>query len=435
MASNWITHTPSSTPLIITNEDITHVALSRSSEFYQIVQQEFLYGATKSGGPLPTSLQENTLISPPNELSDIIAKAVAEGIIMDCGWLEDYWSICERVSGALGGYPRSCLKQWRSIRDGVSRRMDRISSPIPEPKKQKNIRREPFFRFLDLPEHIRHRIYDFLIPHGTLTLTDWAFSCVPKSVFRRTEYNVPDENNQPRRTTYLLSYTHPPSRLPNLNIMLASRTLYQETASILYGSTFAFCGTASSALAFLHDHMKVVARVKKVEVRYTTTSKTRFLGCVTVSQKPPPTLKTSFVVWRNIVQLLRMSATGLEDFELVVDKGFWEKAGWEGGAESVMRDVALCETPMAAMGKKVGFQRRNFLVEVAKLAGVNLRLVIEGTGQEQARRGFRKDLEKVVCERMRMGDYVAEKGTGCMCRKRLLSEACAWGVEGKRRKL
>ncbi|KAF2465745.1 uncharacterized protein BDR25DRAFT_306522 [Lindgomyces ingoldianus] len=443
MPANWITHTPSLTPLIITDDDLAEVTPSRVNEFFVIVQTEVLYGTTKSGGELPQGLHEALLGCKAEDVVFVLAQAIVGGSMMDSGWLEDYWCICERVAGALRGYPKQCVRQWRGLKDAVAGRLKEgsgldqqaraTSSKVKEAENQIKDKKT-IFRFLELPEHIRHHIYQLLIPHDVLTVSDWAFASSPKAFSKRTEYEVPDENNELRRTTYVVHSSTPPH--PHLNIMLASRILYHETVQILYASTFSFRGTASGTLAFLHDRMKSLSRLKRISFRYTTTSKTGFRGCFDVAGggTPPSTIKTSFVIWRKILRMLRLSATALEDFELVVDQHFWDKerVEWMKGAQTVLGDRALCEQRLT--GKNGQPEIKNFLREVSQLTGVDFRLVIEGIKQdeeEEVKKGFRRELEKLVCKKMHGREYVATKGSKCSCKKRLLSEACAWREEGQ----
>ncbi|KAF2795110.1 hypothetical protein K505DRAFT_302752 [Melanomma pulvis-pyrius CBS 109.77] len=429
MSTNWINHTPSATPLIKTNDDIQHVAPSQISDFFILVQKEFLHGATQSGGSLPQQLHDEASACDASLVAGVLGSAVGEGSVMDSGWIDDYFCICERVSGAMGGYPKVCLQQWRAVRDAIAGRMIAHDGARAASTRNKSAKKEEKpFRFLDLPEQIRRKIYRLVVPHGTLIVSDWAFGSVPSSVLRRTEYDVLDVNGELRRTTYTVHSATPVYHL-QLNLMLTNRSVAREISEQLYSCKFEFRGTASGTLAFLHDHMLTISRLKRVSLRYTTTSRTPFLGCTFVDSKPPPTLKTNIGVWRKILNTLVSSASALEDFELVVDKNFWERALWREGAAAVMEDRALCEVSQKRSGV------RNFLVDVSRLSGVNFRLVIEGCAADQVKRTFQRELEKYVNQQIQASPYVAEKKSACSCRKRLLSEACAWEEETKRRRL
>lgn len=217
--------------------------------------------------------------------------------------------------------------------------------------------------------------------------------------------------------------------------MLSNKQIHLETADILYSSVFDFRGTASGTLAFLHDHLQKLHAIKKISMKFTTRAKVPFLGCTSVVVSPPPTLKTSIEIWKRVVEILVHSASGLEDFELVVDRNFWERAPWKEGAGAVLDDAALCQQSAGGSRKRMQpVEMRNFLVDVARLAGVNLRLRIVGVEGDKARKEFSRGLEREMWRLMRESPYLAVGKTKCVCRKRLLDEACAWDQESKRRK-
>lgn len=435
MSSNWIKRKWSPTPTIVTDDELSHVTSSHISLFFTRLQTEFLNGSQRSSGPLPQDLYDEACACKPEGLAEALRKLAAEGTIMDSGWLEDYFEICAHISESLSGYPKACLAQWRSIRDAIAGRLTtrpRNDSKV-DTKNKHDAHEKPPFRFLELPEHIRQKIYALVIPTGTLIVSDWAIASNPDSVKKRTGYDVPVADGEVRRTNYLIHSNLPRDSI-QLNLMLANRIVYRETASILYTSTFEFRGTASGTLAFLHDHMKVISQIRRVSMRYTTTSKTPFLGCTFVDKKPPQTIKTDLDVWRRILNMLIQSATGLEDFELVVDKHFWEQAPWTKGVRAVMSAQALCNPTLAERKAKSGAKMRNFLVDVSKLSGINLLLAIDGVGGDPEKAKFVRELHKEICRHMRAMPYVAKRSEGCSCPKRLLSETCAWEPEGERKR-
>ncbi|KAF2001642.1 hypothetical protein P154DRAFT_521678 [Amniculicola lignicola CBS 123094] len=426
MALNWITHTISLTPSIKTEDDIIHTPLSQIASFFNYVYQEFLHGTTTQAGcVLPVDLYKEACTASPDVLAAAIERVIREGGVMDCGWLEDYWTICELVSAHMGGYPKVCLKEWRGIRNAVA---GFISAQQAGEQRKEEKAIVPF-RFLDLPEEVRERVYSFLIPTGRVAVSDWAIGCLPDTVVKRTEYDVPDVNGDTRRSTYLVQ-TPNLSAYPYLNIMLSNRSIFNATANLLYDARIEFRGTASGTLAFLHDHMKSLSRIKKISLKYTTTSiSKKFLGCSRVDSKLPTTLKTNILIWRKVIRHLSRWALNLEDVELVVDRHFWEKASWQAGAKAIFASENLCENSRPKRDSDVS----NFLAEVSRLSGVNFRLVIEGMGEDKEKNGFRKEMEKYMSDEMQKRPYTAERSPACSCKKRLLSEACAWG-DGKRRR-
>ncbi|KAF2187403.1 hypothetical protein K469DRAFT_771922 [Zopfia rhizophila CBS 207.26] len=430
MPANWINHPISTTPRIKTNDDVSNVDEARVVEFFDLVYAEFLYGINKSGGSLPQDIQDCVSECAPTTVASILEKVITEGSVMDSGWLEDYWCIVERISNTLNGYPKECLAQWRCIHAAVAGRTTNRHEESESRPKGKDSGDENFFPFLELPRHIRDKIYCLVIPHGRITISDWAVDCLPASVYRRTEYDVPSSDGDHRRTTYMVQASK--HRLgTELNLMLVNKQVNRETSRLLYESSFEFRGTAASTLVFLHDHMKKLAMFKKMSIKFTAKSKVPFLGCTSVMARPPPTVKTNIDVWKKIVDIFVHSASGLEDFELIIDKSFWERAPWKEGVMTVMRDRTLCQGNVPRKLK----ENKNFVWEVAKLSGVNFRLVIEGEEEDKERKGFRRELEKEICERMRKRPYLAVEKKSCICRKRLLIEACAWGDEVKRRRM
>jgi hypothetical protein len=420
MSSNWLLYTLSTTPKLIT-EGVTHVDTLRLQEFYDRVQKEMLYGATQSGGSLPFALQEQIAGSDAENMTDILEETIQNGDVMDSGWIEDYWRICERMSGDMHGYPKSCLGQWRELREAYAGQQR--AKPAPKPATVRNGTDEAqAFRFLDLPEKIKSMIYTHLIPCKSFTISDWAFGSEPSVCIRRMAYVIKDWNEENRTTTYIVLS----SAKAHLNLMLANRTLYHEVVNHLSECRFDFRGSAAGTRAFLHDNLQLLSKMKRISLRYTTTTKTqKFMGCTSgKTVRAPLALKTNFDQWRNLIKVLRHSATQLEDIELTINKYFWDNAPWTKGVRAVLSATALCKP---SKGKVAVV--KNFLSEIAKLSAVNLRLTIEHpegseTKDSEAKEKFRRELQEKMCELMLRNPYEEKKVARCVCRKRLLDESC-----------
>ncbi|OCK82964.1 hypothetical protein K432DRAFT_402428 [Lepidopterella palustris CBS 459.81] len=436
MSSNWIAHTVSTTPLPITSDDLTTVSQSRIDDYYHKVHAHLFYGIDKVGGTLPAEIQERLSGCAPQDVSAVLERAIVVGSVMDSGWLEDYFRVTEVTSLLMDGYPKGCLGQWRKLRDAAAGRKEvestagrrgenRSNSSV---KRDSNVTEKPF-RLLGLPEEIREKVYRLVLGFDSLTVSDWSVGSVPSALVRRTEYDVPfPDTSNTRRTTYIILTSNP--RLgTELNLLLANRQIHREAAKVLYDCELRFRGTAASTLAFLHDHSRKLALMTKMSLRFTTGAKVPFLGCATATvSRPPPTPKSNVEVWGKIFDMIVRGAAGLQDLELVLDKQFWERAPWQEGPHAVLDAAVLCQPGMSRKDPGV----RNFLQDVARLSGVNFRLAIAGAESEQARRDFRKELEARMCERMRKRPYLAVGNTACVCRKRLLNEACAWERDNKR---
>lgn len=423
MSTNWIVHALSTTPEIITNEDVTRVPVSRLQEFYSRVQKELLYGAMISGGSLPFALQERIARGEAEHMATILEEALHYDDVMDSGWINDYFRICDQFSRNMSGYPKRCCGEWRALKNSYAG-CKRVKLPPPPSTTNKKTEVKQLFRFLDLPIKIRSRIYALLLPCESFTVSDWALDSKPRVYIRRTEYDVVDWNERKRRTTYIVLS----SARAHLNLMLVNRLLYQELGERLSECRLDFRGSEMGTLAFLHDNLNPLASMKKISLRYTTTTNTPFMGCTSgKTARAPRTLKTNFQDWRKIIKVLRYSATGLEDVDLIIDKNFWNEAPWDKGVSAILSATALCETPK---GKSPVV--KNFLSEIAKLSAVNFRLSIENSEGSEMKKRFARDLGKAICKLIDRNPYLAEKGTMCMCRKRLLSEACVYKDGWKR---
>lgn len=438
MPSNWINHSISSTPEIKTSEDIANVAHRRIDEFYLWIHAKLLFGSGRSGGSLPAEIQERLRDCAPQDVSGILQEALIAGSVMDSGWLDDYNDIAEAVSVFMQGYPKEYLAQRRALSNAAA---GREMSNHPRNKKvhtgsaSKSSSKAPTksFPFLSLPDEVRNHIYQLTLTPEPLIVSDWAIGSLPSTMLRRTEYDVSIASiGDTRRTSYIVLSPQRHRSGTELNLLLANKQVHREASKILYGREFQFRGTADSTLAFLHDHFRKLKMMSRISMRFTTGETIPFMGCAAVSSSsttPPSTPRTSLLAWKKIFNILIRAASGLHDFELMVDRKFWDRAPWCEGPAAVFNDTALCQ-PRSLL--KHSGNTENFLQHVAKLSGVNFRLSIAGADEDQAKRHFQRELEKHICEKMYKRPYMAVENISCTCRKRLLTEACAW--DSKRRR-
>lgn len=138
--------------------------------------------------------------------------------------------------------------------------------------------------------------------------------------------------------------------------------------------------------------------------------------------------RTDSSTWRHIFNVLVHTSTGLEDFELVLDSSFWQFSGFykRFSAQKVFENRTLC-------GSKD--HKRSFLQHVARLGGVNFRLMIDNTSNDRAKQSFRRDLEKIIHEHTFDRPYPAEDEIPkCRCARRLLRESCIMDRKGLTRR-
>ncbi|OCL11458.1 hypothetical protein AOQ84DRAFT_188786 [Glonium stellatum] len=439
MPSNWINHSILSTPKIKTSEDIANVPQSRIDEFYQRTHAQLLYCSGRSGGGLPAEIEERLCGCAPRDVSGILQAALLAGSVMDSGWLDDYNDIAEAISVHMQGYPKEYLAQQRALSDAaVGRRStnDPMNNKGRTNSASKSTSDMPTktFPFLSLPEEIRNSIYQLTLTEEPLMVSDWAIGSLPSTMLRRTEYDVPiSSTGDTRRTSYVVLSPQHPRLGGELSLLLANKQVCREASKILYDREFQFRGTADSTLAFLHDHFGKLKMISRISMQYTTGDKIPFMGCVAVSSSPTPPLtpRTSLQAWKKIFNILVKTAEALQDFELVVDKHFWDQAPWRESPAAVFNDAELCRPRRLP---KRSENTENFLQHVAKLAGVNFRLSIAGVNEDQARKVFQRELERYMWDKMHKNPYLAGEKISCTCRKRLLTEACAWGGDSKRRR-
>lgn len=71
-------------------------------------------------------------------------------------------------------------------------------------------------------------------------------------------------------------------------------------------------------------------------------------------------------------------------------------------------------------------ERRSFLQHVARLDGVNFRLIINGAKKDAMKKAFVHDLEALIQEMTFKRSYLGDEAVSIYtCRKRLLSESYA----------
>jgi len=441
MALNWVCHPVGKTPQFLTSEDLQAVPSRKLDEYFSSVKLIFSVRTSD----IQSEIREQIKLCPASQFTNLLESSLSLGF-MDTGWTDDYFHAAEEVSERMGGYPRACLSEWRKLREVRSNQMDvdSATSSYLFPNISGNSTatvssdsQQSGFRFMDLPDEIRSQVIHLLFIRGELYVGDWSCDVKPKGFFRRTEYDVYDRQaHRLRRTSYAvrdLANTAP----FEFNLMLVNKKLSSEIASVFYGkNTFKFLGTAESALAFFHDHASRLLSIRKVSMRFSTSPEVRFQGCynTTCGLGRAP---ISFIgTWRRICNLFVHISLGLEDFELILDDGFWRNVpNWMAGAESVFNTPRLCERQGQTIGDGHQIEERNFLQHVARFAGVNIRVNIEGPRSDAEQEVFRKNLERLIQKKTFGRSYLADGNIPqCTCNRRYLKESCVWDRFGKTRR-
>ncbi|QDS69477.1 hypothetical protein FKW77_006397 [Venturia effusa] len=409
-------------PPELTSEDLDFARYDKIHEYYLFVKLLWLIRSQT----LPNDLKIDVKESIPADVCRTLHHAVKLGA-MDTGWVDEYFTISEEVSVRMHGFPRDFLKQ--------QRRLQSLINNPPNPDVESTTRSQPTkkssgFHFLQLSRAIRDRIYRLLmVRRSDIQIGDFDFGVQPTGLFRRTEYELYDtKTRRPRRTTYTVRMVQ--FEFPiNFNVMLLNKTICKEAQKIFYGeNTFAFLGSAESALSFFHDRASRLDTLRKVSMRFSCSTKS-FKGCYNATCPIPLPSMTSAPAWRRIFNLFVHTSIGLEDFHLILDDSFWLQLPEIKGVEAIFNKPGLCE-PVYRVAND-----RNFLQHVARLGGVNIRLTINGEGGKRERALFRRELEQRLQQDGFKRPYLAEdEKPECTCRKKLLFECCIWDKQGKMRR-
>jgi hypothetical protein len=238
MALNWVTHTLSSVPPFLTEEDLKSAPEARISEFHSGLKVLFLI----RNRTLPLDLLPYVKVMQASRLPELLTEVLVSGLYMDLDFCEEYFNCAEEVSQRMRGFPKECLAMWRKLR---ALQIDAAASGLKANDTNANANSYPntSFTFLQLPMEIRQRIYRILLYRGTLEIGDWAFDTKVTGLLRRTEYEAFDwRKRYPRRTTYTVRDPVRRTQM-DLNIMLANKQIHSEAAKVFYGeNTFKFLG-------------------------------------------------------------------------------------------------------------------------------------------------------------------------------------------------
>lgn len=443
MAPNWIIHSHINTPSLMTTEDLKDVPDSQIEEYFSSVLTVF----SARVHDLPEEIQAQITSA------DQLCGALTDGLLlgfMDTGWVDEYKNAANEISESMGGYPRVCLSQRRELSQaatpqapvedgletpGISRSKDSESEPVfTSPAHSR-------FSFFDLPKEFRARLYDLLYFRGELHIGDWSFDVKPTGFSRRTEYDGYDRNEgRQRRTSYTvrdLSNTEP----LYFNLMLGNKQVASEIAEVFYvKNTFRFLGSAESTLAFLHDRLSRLEFIRRVSMRFSTSTRQEFTGCYNITGRIPRSPLTFHGSWRRIFNVFVHESVGLEDFELILDTNFFHNVPtWTDGAEAVFDTPHLCER-QNSNGHAFPGEERNFLQHVARLGGVNIRVTIEalkrGDAEKDAEKeSFRRSLEWLIQKKAFGRSYLTDDETPmCRCNRKYLKESCIWDRFGTTRR-
>ncbi|KAF1812017.1 hypothetical protein P152DRAFT_458971 [Eremomyces bilateralis CBS 781.70] len=421
MARNWVLHRVCDTPPFMTAEDLSTATPYRLSVFHQSLKFIFLVRVTS----LPAGLYHDLRSSRPESVPDRLRNALLSGDYMDSGFVDEYLEIVDEVSWRIGGYPRECVKVWRSLREAVAL-VTGQQIDVDAPKDVVIEDATPIFRFVDLPPSIKTRIYQICLRRGRVSVGDWSTYSVPTTLKRRTEYEVDvgDSRVVRKRTTYTCRLLGS-GTWPIVALFQVNRSVGEEAATIFYGENqFRFLGTAKSTLAFLHDRMPRLRYIRNMSMRFCTDASIKFKGCYNITGSIPPAPRTFIGAWRRIFNALVHTTPGLKAFELLIDKDFWWHAPWYNGAEAVFTTPALGEPH----GIRHYEGARNFLQHVARLAEVEIRLTIDETEEDEERGTVRRELDALMRAAAATRPWLAlDEYPACTCGRRLLlSESCIW---------
>ena len=298
----------------------------------------------------------------------------------------------------------------------------------------KAIAKEPARTFLGLPADVRDRVYRELLCREGFEVGDWAVSDDPTISYRRTGYiaHTRKRRSDPRTayTTYTVRDTS--GELTDLNVMLVNRQIHEEAAKIFYGENrFSFLGTAEATLSFVHDRVTKLRHMAKISMIFSCDSSAIFTGCHDLGEPMPMPPRTNVEAWRRIFNLLVHASPGLKEFELIIDRGFWEEAPWTRSTNFVLEMPNLCNSDFEDMSRQ---EDRNFLQHVARLARITIWLTIDGSDEDDSREEFRKDMQDIIRQRAFHRPWLAEKEAHrCTCGRRYLKDSCVWDTNGPTR--